>query len=62
MVSKRGADEAKEIAVADRLRSLDLIHLQVEGAPAHVLGLVDGVPEPAVRSETDRSYGVPKAA
>jgi hypothetical protein len=45
-------DEPEETGIADSLCSLNLIHLAVEGGPAHVLGLVDGIADAAIRSET----------
>ena len=45
-------DEEEQVRVADGLCGLDLLHLPVEGSPAHALGLVDGIANAAVRSET----------
>ena len=45
-------DEPEETGIADGFCGLDLIHLAVEGRPAHPLGLVDGVFEATVRSKT----------
>jgi hypothetical protein len=45
-------DELEKTGVADRLGGLDLLHLAVEGGPAHAMGLVDRIANAAVRSET----------
>jgi hypothetical protein len=45
-------NELEVTGTADRLCGLDLIHLAIEGGPAHALGLVDGIANAAVRSET----------
>jgi hypothetical protein len=44
-------DELEEASVAGRLGSLDLLHLPIEGVPAHALGLGDGIANAAVRAE-----------
>jgi hypothetical protein len=60
-------DEPKETGIADGLCGFNLLHLAVEGDPAHSLGFVDGIANAAVRSETvaalerladSRSYGL----
>jgi hypothetical protein len=45
-------DEAEKTGIADGLGGLNPFDLAVEGDPAHAVGLVDGVSEDAVRSET----------
>ena len=45
-------DELEKVGIADGLCGLDLIHLAVEGGPAHAMRLADRITNAAVRSET----------
>jgi hypothetical protein len=45
-------DELEEAGIADGLCGLDLLQFALEGGPAHAFGLVDGISNATISSET----------